>query len=40
VRNLFNANAREPTAASSAINIPNDLPLPGRGAYLELRYQL
>ena len=40
VRNLFNANAREPTAASSAINIPRDLPLPGRGAYLELRYQL
>ena len=40
VRNLFNADAREPTAASSAINIPNDLPLPGRGAYLELRYQL
>ena len=40
VRNLFNANAREPTAASSAANIPNDLPLPGRGAYLELRYRL
>jgi len=27
VRNLFNANAREPTSGSSAINIPNDLPL-------------
>jgi iron complex outermembrane receptor protein len=40
VRNLFNANAREPTSGSSAINIPNDLPLPGRSLYVELRYRL
>ncbi len=40
VRNLFNVDAREPTAESSAANIPNDLPLPGRSLYLELRYRL
>jgi iron complex outermembrane receptor protein len=40
VRNLFNVDAREPTQASSAANIPNDLPLPGRSLYLELRYRL
>jgi iron complex outermembrane receptor protein len=39
VRNLFDADAREPTAGASAANIPNDLPLPGRSLYLELRYQ-
>jgi outer membrane receptor for ferrienterochelin and colicins len=40
VRNLFNANAREPTSGAAAINIPFDLPLPGRSVYLELRYRL
>ena len=40
VRNLFNVDAREPTSGSAATNLPNDLPLPGRGAYLELRYRL
>jgi outer membrane receptor for ferrienterochelin and colicins len=37
VRNLLNVDAREPTADSSAVSIPNDLPLPGRSLYLELR---
>ncbi len=40
VRNLFDANAREPTSAASAANLPYDLPLPGRSVYLELRYRL
>ncbi len=41
VRNLFNADAREPTPGPSTPgtppNIPNDLPLPGRSIYVELR---
>jgi iron complex outermembrane receptor protein len=40
VRNIFNVDAREPTADSSATSIPNDLPLPGRSLYLELRHHL
>lgn len=40
VRNLFDVDAREPTSGSAATNIPNDLPLPGRSLYLELRHQL
>jgi iron complex outermembrane receptor protein len=40
IRNLFNVDAREPTSGAAAINIPHDLPLPGRSAYLELRYRL
>jgi iron complex outermembrane receptor protein len=36
VRNLFDANAREPSPAPGSI--PNDLPLPGRNFYLELSY--
>jgi len=40
VRNLFNANAREPTSEATAVNIPDDLPLPGRSLYLELRYRM
>lgn len=39
IRNLFDADVREPTTGASAINIPGDLPLPGRSLYLELRYQ-
>lgn len=38
VRNLFDADAREPTSGASASNLPNDLPLPGRSAWLELRF--
>lgn len=38
-RNLFNADVREPTSGATADNIPDDLPLPGRGLYLELRYR-
>lgn len=40
IRNLFDADAREPTSAASAANLPYDLPLPGRSLYLELRYRL
>ncbi len=39
VRNLFDTDAREPTTGASASNIPDDLPLPGRSVYLELRYR-
>ena len=38
LRNLFDADAREPSPSPGAI--PNDLPLPGRNVYLELRYGL
>jgi len=40
IRNLVNADAREPTAGASAANLPNDLPLPGRSLYAELRHKL
>ena len=40
VRNLFDANAREPTSGAAAVNIPFDLPLPGRSYFAELRYRL
>ena len=40
VRNLFNHDAREPSFNNgTAVNLPNDLPLSGRTAYGELRYQ-
>ena len=39
VRNLFNADAREPSPAGTPIApIPNDLPLPGRYFYGEIRF--
>lgn len=41
VRNLFDADAREPSDGPSTegiIKIPNDLPLAGRNYFLELRY--
>jgi outer membrane receptor protein involved in Fe transport len=44
VRNLFNADAREPTlyAAGSPVpvTVPNDLPLPGRTLFLQLSLRL
>ena len=49
VRNLFNADAREPSLAAAAVAgrpdiptslIPNDLPLAGRSFYVQARYQL
>ena len=40
VRNLFNVDAREPTAAAAAINLPYDLPLPRRSFFAELTYRL
>ena len=40
VRNLFDSDAREPSAAGvSAAPIPNDLPLAGRNFWGELRYR-
>ncbi len=39
VRNLFDVDAFEPTTGAAALNIPGDLPSPGRSAYLELRFQ-
>jgi iron complex outermembrane receptor protein len=38
VTNLFNANALEPTFLSSGI--PADLPLPGRGVFVQLQQGL
>lgn len=40
VRNLFDVDAREPTSGKSALNIPYDLPLPGRSVYAEMRLRL
>lgn len=44
VRNLFNADAREPSLYSpgnpNPVLIPNDLPLAGRSFYLQLSYRL
>lgn len=37
VRNLFNADAREPSPSPGLI--PNDLPLPGRNFYVEASYK-
>lgn len=42
IRNLFNADAREPSSgpdSSGMIGIPDDLPLAERNYFLELRYQ-
>jgi outer membrane receptor for ferrienterochelin and colicins len=40
VRNLFNANAREPSPFGTPfISIPNDLPLPGRSIYLQATHR-
>ncbi|MCH8619981.1 TonB-dependent receptor [Undibacterium sp. TS12] len=38
VRNLLNADAREPSLAPGSI--PNDIPLPGRSFYLQLVYRM
>lgn len=40
VRNLFNVDAREPTSGAAAVNLPYDLPLPGRSVYAEMRFRL
>jgi iron complex outermembrane receptor protein len=40
VKNVFDSDAREPTTNKGAVvNVPNDLPLPGRTIYGEFRYQ-
>jgi len=42
VKNLFDANVREPTIglnSSGFVNIPNDFPMAGRQYFLELRYR-
>ncbi len=38
VKNLFDADAREPSGWSNPTNLPNDLPLAGRSLSLDLRY--
>ena len=38
VRNLFDRNVREPTFLNS--NIPSDLPLPGRGIFVQFQHKL
>jgi iron complex outermembrane receptor protein len=38
IRNLFNADAREPTSAGD--NIPRDLPLPKRSFFLQASYSM
>lgn len=40
MRNLFNADAREPSPLGAPTAIPNDLPLPGRSVLLQLMYKL
>ncbi|HEY2926949.1 TonB-dependent receptor, partial [Piscinibacter sp.] len=41
VRNLFNADAREPSPFGVPfVPIPNDFPLPGRSVYVEARWRL
>ncbi|HYW91529.1 MAG TPA: TonB-dependent receptor [Gammaproteobacteria bacterium] len=41
VRNVLNQDAREPSllSTSSTVNVPNDLPLPGRNFYVSLDYR-
>jgi len=41
MRNVFDVDAREPSVgpdSSGILKIPNDLPLPGRSAFMEIRY--
>ena len=41
IRNLFDADAREPTPTPSlSLSIPHDLPLPGRSFYLQAVYKM
>lgn len=40
IRNLLDADAREPAPATSSISIPNDLPLARRSFYLQAIYRL
>ncbi|MBI4995591.1 MAG: TonB-dependent receptor [Rhodocyclales bacterium] len=40
IRNLFNADVREPTAAAAALNLPGDIPMPRRNLYAEMRHRL
>lgn len=40
VRNLFDADAREPAPATPSISLPNDLPLARRSFYLQAIYRL
>lgn len=40
IRNLFNADAREPAPATPSISLPNDLPLARRSLYLQAIYRL
>lgn len=39
VRNLFDADVREPSTGGVVVNIPNDYPMAGRSVYAELAYK-
>ena len=39
VRNLFDADVREPSTGGTVVNIPNDYPMAGRSVYAEIQYQ-
>ncbi len=39
VRNLFDADVREPSTGGAVVNIPNDYPMAGRSVYAEVQYQ-
>lgn len=38
VRNLFDADVREPSTGGAVVNIPNDYPMAGRSVYAEVQY--
>ena len=40
IRNLFNADVREPAPARPGISIPGDIPLAGRSFYLQASYRM
>jgi len=40
IRNLLDADVREPAPARPGISIPNDLPMPGRSFYLQAIYKM
>lgn len=40
VRNLFDADVRDPAPSRPGLSIPNDLPLPGRSFYVQAIYKM
>ncbi|MBH1970591.1 MAG: TonB-dependent receptor [Moraxellaceae bacterium] len=39
VRNVFDADVREPSTGGVVVNMPNDYPMAGRSVYAEVQYQ-